>query len=81
MPTPGLGLESMVNNSQHASRKASTNEDVQQTYHEVDDDDNEDADEDEEADEEEEVGQGNDPQQLERKDDKGKIIIQPFGKG
>jgi ribonuclease E len=87
MPTPGLGLESMVNNSQHASREALANEDVQQTYHDVDDDDddndNEDEDEDEEAEEEEEevVGQGNVPQQLERKDDKGRIIIQPFGKG
>lgn len=84
MPTPGLGLESMVNNSQHASREASANEDVQQTYHDVDDDDNdnEDEDEDEEAEVEEEevvVGQANVPQ--ERKDDKGRIIIQPIGKG
>jgi len=31
MPTPGLGLEYLVNNSQHASRDASTNEDVKQT--------------------------------------------------
>ena len=81
MPTPSLGLESVVNNSQHASREATANEDVQQTYPDVDDDDNDDADEDEEAEEEEEVGQGNVPQQLERKDDKGRIILQPFGKG
>lgn len=54
MPTPGLGLESMVNNSQHASRKASANEDVQQTYHDVDDDDNDNEDVDEEAEVEEE---------------------------
>jgi len=47
-------------------------------YHDVDDDDNED--EDEEA-EEKEVGQGKVPQQLPRTDDKGRIIIRPFGKG
>jgi hypothetical protein len=84
MPTLGLGRESMINNSQYVSCEASTNEDVQQTYHDVDDDDNEDVDgdEDDEVDEEEvELGQGKVPRQLPRTNDKGRIIIRPFGKG
>ena len=54
---------------------------MQQTYHDVDDDDNEDEDEEAEEEEEVEVCQGNVPQQLPRTDNKGWIIIRPFGKG
>ncbi|KAK2383570.1 hypothetical protein QL285_071005 [Trifolium repens] len=81
MPTPGLCLQTMVDPSQHVSREATIEEDVQHTSHDEEGEENEvdHEDEDEDDDEEVEVGQGNVPPIVYKRDDNGKIIIKPFG--
>jgi hypothetical protein len=81
MPTPGLCLQTMVDPSQHVSREATIEADVQHTFNDEDGEENEvdHEDEDEDDDEEVEVGQGNVPPIVYKRDDNGKIIIKPFG--
>jgi hypothetical protein len=76
MPTPGICLQTMVGSSQNVSREATIEEDVQQISNDEDGEENEVDHEDGEV----EVGQGNVPPIVHKKDDNGKIIIQPFGK-
>ncbi|CAJ2644824.1 unnamed protein product [Trifolium pratense] len=72
MPTPGMGIQTMVGSSQHASREAPIEEnDVQQIS-----DEEENGVEDDEV-----VGQGNVPRLAHKRDENGKIIIRPVGKG